>query len=448
MSSGVRTWRPEQALVRQLVERAADELDAEELRRRQSGLPALGQVERELLAAHALSGAVTEANLARIQGGQPPLDAEQAALLQESALAEMWHEGAAIDRWLADDSWDNLDCNGHDVVFVSYADGRKVRADPLFQSDDEMLAYLATVARRGSGITEYRFDSDAFFLSLELEDGSRLSAVWGGRHRRGVATRPLLCLRRHRLRDLGLDDLCRLGSLAPTTRDLLRAAVAARANIAVVGATNAGKTTLLRALAREIPVDERVLTIERTRELRLRESGHLDVGELEAREPNAEGRGGVPVAELVNVSLRMNPARLILGEILGPADVTALLNAMSQGNEGSLCTLHASSAEAAFERLISLCMQAPERLTAEAAGSVIASALDLVIFIATERRADGGLRRYVRAVREVGGWDGRHVASTEVCSAGPDGLAVPSNQFITRVAAALQGVGYVHRVLS
>jgi Flp pilus assembly CpaF family ATPase len=180
--------------------------------------------------------------------------------------------------------------------------------------------------------------------------------------------------------------------------------------------------------------------------LRLAETGHRNVAELEAREPNSEGRGTVPVADLVRVSLRLNPSRLLLGEILSPADVTALLNAMSQGNQGSMCTLHASSAEAGFERLISLCMQAPERLTADAAGRVIASALDLVVFIAAERRPDGSLRRFVSSIREVGGWDGHQVLSTEVCGPGRDGLAVPTNQFITRARQALDNVGYLHRI--
>ena len=435
------------SVVGRLVDAAIDLLDAKDRARAEAGEAPLDPVQREAFSEYALKSAVTELNRERLGEGLRPLDTDEIAAYEAAAMAEMWREGAALDRAMADRTWDNLDMNGHDVVFISYADGRKVRVDPLFRSDDEMLAYIQTVARRGSGISEYRFDSDAFFLSLELADGSRLAAVWGGRGQRGVASRPLLCIRRHRLRSFTLDELFRLGSLSAQVLALLEAAVAARATMAVVGATNAGKTTMLRALARQIPADERVLTIEQTRELNLREAGHLDVAELESREANSEGRGAVPVADLVRLSLRMNPSRLLLGEILGPADVTALLNAMSQGNEGSMCTLHANSADAAFERLISLCMQSPERLSADAAGSVIASALDLVIFIAAERQSDGSLRRFVQSIREVGGWDGRQVLSTEVCSAGPDGLAVPSNPFITRVASTLHAVGYEHRVM-
>jgi len=133
--------------------------------------------------------------------------------------------------------------------------------------------------------------------------------------------------------------------------------------------------------------------------------GHLDVAELETRDPNTEARGEVGAAELVRATLRLSPSRLFLGEVLDKSDVSALLNAMSQGNEGSAYTVHARSTGDALGRLVSPCEQA-EGLTTSTAGSVIAGALDLVVFISARAGPDGALRRRVRSIREVGAWDG------------------------------------------
>ena len=124
----------------------------------------------------------------------------------------------------------------------------------------------------------------------------------------------------------------------------LAAAVAARKNIMIAGATNAGKTTLLRALANQIPAEERLITVERALELGLDHFPelHPNVVAFEERLPNSEGQGAITMADLVRRSLRMNPSRVIVGEVLGDEIVT-MLNAMTQGNDGSLSTIHANS---------------------------------------------------------------------------------------------------------
>ena len=131
----------------------------------------------------------------------------------------------------------------------------------------------------------------------------------------------------------------------------------------IAGATNAGKTTLLRALANEIPPHERLITVERALELGLDEFQdlHPNVVAFEERLPNSEGQGGVTMAELVRRSLRMNPSRVIVGEVLGDEIVT-MLNAMSQGNDGSLSTIHANSSLEVFNRISTYAIQAAERL--------------------------------------------------------------------------------------
>jgi pilus assembly protein CpaF len=242
----------------------------------------------------------------------------------------------------------------------------------------------------------------------------------------GVCPRPAISIRRSRLSRVTLDELVANESLSPELASFLAAAVLARKNIMIAGATNAGKTTLLRALAHEIPPHERLITVERSLELGLGEFPdlHPNVVPLEERLPNSEGQGTIGMADLVRRSLRMNPSRVIVGEVLGDEIVT-MLNAMSQGNDGSLSTIHANSAVEVFNRICTYAIQSAERLPTEATMMLIAGAIDFVVFV--ERRNDyaegGSLRRIVTSVREVNGVDGR-VLSSEVFEPGPDGRAV------------------------
>ena len=144
---------------------------------------------------------------------------------------------------------------------------------------------------------------------------------------------------------------------------------------------------------------------------------------FEERLPNSEGVGAISMADLVRRSLRMNPSRVIVGEVLGDEIVT-MLNAMSQGNDGSLSTIHSNSSMEVFNRISTYAIQAAERLPMEATQMLVAGALDFVVF--TRKRNDyqhgGRLTRYIESVREVTGWDGR-VLSSEVFAPGPDGRA-------------------------
>src|SRR6201999_1479836 len=236
-----------------------------------------------------------------------------------------------------------------------------------------------------------------------------------------------ISIRRARMGKVFLADLVGNGTISPDVGSFLAAAVAARKNIMIAGATNAGKTTLLRALANEIPPAERLITVERALELGLGgfEDLHPNVRAREERLPNSEGQGPIQMSELVRRSLRMNPSRVIVGEVLGDEIVT-MLNAMTQGNDGSLSTIHANSSVEGFNRISSSAIQAQERLPIEATHMLIAGAIDFVVF--AEKRNEysrgGRLRRFVSSVREVTGVDGR-VLSSEVLAAGRDGRTVP-----------------------
>jgi hypothetical protein len=148
---------------------------------------------------------------------------------------------------------------------------------------------------------------------------------------------------------------------------------------------NSGKTTLLRALASVIPPRERLVTIEQSLELALDrdDARHPDIVALEARPANLEGEGMVGVADLVRRALRMNADRVIVGEVLGD-EILPMLNAMSQGRSGSMCTIHSDSSAGVFRRIASYAVQAPERLPLEATNLLVAGAVHFVVFLDIE----------------------------------------------------------------
>jgi Flp pilus assembly CpaF family ATPase len=357
---------------------------------------------------------------AEITDGRTPPTAEEEELVASAVHAALFGVGR-LQPLLEDPEVENIDINGCDRVFVSYADGREELADPVADSDEELIELIQILAA-SVGLASRPFDSANPQLDLRLPDGSRLSAVMA------VCSRPSVSIRRSRLGKVSLEDLVGNGTVTPQLASFLKAAVKARKNVMIAGSTNSGKTTLLRALASEIPPHERLITVERALELGLDkfEDAHPNVVAFEERLPNSEGLGGVGMAELVRRSLRQNPSRVIVGEVLGDEIVT-MLNAMSQGNDGSLSTIHANSSIEVFNRISTYAIQSQERLPTEATQMLIAGAIDFVVFI--ERRNEfgtgGRLRRIVTSVREVNGVDGR-VLSSEVFAAGPDGRAVPA----------------------
>ncbi len=336
-----------------------------------------------------------------------------------------------LQRLLDDPEIENINANGADQVWVRYADGRRERVEPIAASDAELEEMLRTAAAR-TGIGERRFDRGSPRLSLQLPDGSRLFALMA------VAARPCLSIRRHRYLKITPDDLVAMGTIDIALREFVRAAMLAKKSCIICGGTAAGKTTLLRAVAADIPPTERLVTIEDSLELGLDRYPelHPDVVALEAREANLEGEGGVSLAELVRWALRMSPDRVIVGEARGE-EVLALLNAMSQGTDGSMATLHASSSKGAFSKLATYAVQAPERLPLEATNLLVANAVHFVIHLVQD--AD---RRFVTSVREVVDAEGPMVVSNEIFRPGPDGRAVPGVPLRNETLDQLAAVGF------
>jgi Flp pilus assembly CpaF family ATPase len=335
---------------------------------------------------------------------------------------------------LDDPAVENINVNGFDNVWVRYADGRRTRVGPVASSDGELVELVRTVAAR-FGVEERRFDRGVPRVSAQLPDGSRLFAVLAVT----AGGRPAISIRRHRHLTVTLHDLQGLGTLDAGVAAFLEAAVLARKNILIAGGTGVGKTTLLRALAACIPPEERLVTIEDAFELGLDAdtASHPDCVGMQAREANVEGQGAVDAAELVRWALRMSPDRVIVGEVRGP-EVVPMLNAMSQGNDGSMGTIHASTSRGAFTKLAAYAVQAEEHLPIEATSLLIAAAVHFVVHLAWDTQG----RRVVSSVREVVDADGPQVVSNEVFRPGPDGHAVPGTPLRAATAGQLAAAGF------
>ena len=365
-----------------------------------------------------------------VAAGRPVMAASAEDDLARAAFDALFRMDR-LQRLLDDPSIENINANGCDQVWVRYADGRRERVEAIATSDGELEEMLRTAAAR-TGIGERRFDRGSPRLSLQLPDGSRLFALMA------VAARPCLSIRRHRYLRITPDELVAMGTLDVALREFLQVVMLAKKSCIICGGTGAGKTTLLRAMAADIPPWERIITIEDSLELGLDRFPdlHPDIVALEAREPNLEGEGGVSLAELVRWALRMSPDRVIVGEARGE-EVLALLNAMSQGTDGSMATLHASSSRGAFSKLATYAVQAPERLPLEATNLLVANAVHFVVYLAQD-----GERRYVSSVREVVDAEGPMVVSNEVFRPGAEGRAVPGVPLRNDTLDQLVAVGF------
>ncbi|GIJ08397.1 CpaF family protein [Micromonospora andamanensis] len=338
----------------------------------------------------------------------------------EAALARALHDAftglGGLQRWLNDPQVEDIFVNGCDNVFVRFTGGRVDRVAPVAASDEDLIELVRVAAAR-SGQEERRFDRGSPGLSLRLPDGQRLFATMA------VSKRPSVSIRRNALHRVTLDDLVRRGELTRGLRGLISAMVRARKNLVICGGTGAGKTTLLRAAAGAIGAHERIVTVEDAFELGLDENtdAHPNTTALQQREPNLEGVGGIDMTTMVKWGLRMRPDRVIVGESRG-AEAVPMLLAMSQGNDGSMCTLHASSSKQALTRLAMYVMQAPENLTFDAANVLIGQAVDFVLHL--DVATDG--TRVLSSIRQILESDGTQVPSNEIYRPGPDRRAVPA----------------------
>jgi pilus assembly protein CpaF len=282
---------------------------------------------------------------------------------------------------LADVSVTEVLLNGPGRAWVE----RAGRLEPLgLHLDEDGLRMLV---ERVIGPLGLRLDRGSPILDARLPDGSRLHAVTAPVALDGTC----VTIRRFRAEPF---PLAAFGA-PPRLQGLLGWAVAAGWNLLVAGGTGAGKTSLVNALSGAVAPDERIVTVEEVAELRLA-GGH--VVRLEARPPNAEGVGAVPVRDLVRAALRLRPDRLVVGEVRGP-EAFDLIQALNTGHDGSFSTIHANGCREALARLVSLVLLAGTGLPLAAARAQVAACVDAVVHVGREA---GGQRR-IQAVAEVDG---------------------------------------------
>jgi Flp pilus assembly CpaF family ATPase len=326
---------------------------------------------------------------------------------------------------------ENIDVNGADTVFVSYAGQRPVRVDPIASSDDELIDMLQTLARHSGG-QERRFDLGMPRLDLRLPGGARLFATMT------VTQRVCVSIRRHRFPSLTLQDMAGLGTITAEMVAMFEALVAARCNIVISGGMDTGKTTMARALCRAIEPWERIITIEDPYELGLDlDPAHPNVVPMQPREPNIEGHGGIDMTTLVRWATRMRPDHVVVGEVRG-SEVIPLLNAFNQGTDGGLTTIHASSTREAFMKIASYARQTREQLPFDVTYQLIGGGVDIVVQLG--KSTDG--RRFVTGIREVVDSDGVQVRSNEIYRPGPNREAVLTGRFSDNMIDRLAEVGY------
>jgi pilus assembly protein CpaF len=311
---------------------------------------------------------------------------------EKSALADIILRAAVgygpLDGLLHDRSVSEIMVNGPDQVFIERR-GVLTKADIRFEDENQLLETI----RRMVATTGRHIDGLNPMVDARLPDGSRVNAIIRPAAIHGAA----LTIRKFKDAVLGMDDLTREGSLSPAMAQFLSAAVLGRMNILVSGGTGSGKTTTLNVIARFIPHNQRVITIEDAAELQI---DHPHVIALEHRPANVEGKGELTIRQLLRNSLRMRPDRILVGEVRG-AEALDMLQAMNTGHDGSMSTIHSNSARDALSRLETMVMMASIDIPFEAVRAQIASAVNLIVHQA--RMPDG--RRKVAQIAEVVGYD-------------------------------------------
>ena len=243
-----------------------------------------------------------------------------------------------LEPLLWDDEITDILVNGPSQVYVERG-GKLYLTDVSFQDDQHLMLIIDRIVSQ----VGRRVDEASPMVDARLPDGSRINAIIPPLALDG----PALSIRRFGKRRYAVDDLVAKDSITPDMVEFIRAIIRARLNVLVCGGTGSGKTTMLNCISAFIPVDERVVTIEDSAELVLQQP---HVVRLETRPPNVEGKGEVTARELVRNTLRMRPDRIIVGEVRG-SEVFDMLQAMSTGHDGSLCTIHANTPRDSMGRL-------------------------------------------------------------------------------------------------
>jgi pilus assembly protein CpaF len=286
--------------------------------------------------------------------------------------------------YLEDDSVSEIMINGPDDIWIEVA-GKLKRTDATFETVDDLMGGVKNIAQYvGKTLNELNPQMDA-----RLPDGSRVHVVLPPCARNGIS----VAIRRFGKFSLNLEKLIGYGSVTPTAAEFIKVCVRMKRNLVVAGGTGSGKTSLLNCISLLIDPSDRIIVIEDSTELQLQQP-HVIM--MEARKPDARGRGEVSIGNLFHSAMRLRPDRIVIGEIRGGEALT-LLQAMTSGHGGSMTTTHATYPDDTLRRLETMAMMSPVELPLAALRSQVASAVQMIV--QTSRFNDGS--RKITHIAEV-----------------------------------------------
>lgn len=302
-----------------------------------------------------------------------------------------------LEPFLQDPTVNDILVNTYKQIYIERF-GRLEPTDARFKDDKHLRKIIDKIV----SAVGRRIDESCPMVDARLPDGSRVNAIIPPLAIDG----PMVSIRRFAVDPLEIDDLIGLKTLIPEIGELIKGIVRARLNVLISGGTGSGKTTLLNVLSRFIPGNERIVTIEDSAELQLKQE---HIVRLETRPQNIEGKGEITQRDLVRNSLRMRPDRIVVGEVRA-SEVVDMLQAMNTGHDGSLTTIHANSPRDALMRIETLIAMTGMNISVDSVRRYVSSALDVIIHVA--RLVDGS--RKVISLQELTGMEGDIITMQEI----------------------------------
>jgi len=354
---------------------------------RDQAIAAIRQVIQELLAKEAFA-----------------LNLDEREGLAQQVLDEIFGLGP-LEPLMQDPDVSDILVNTARQVYIE-KEGKLYPTEIQFQDDRHLMQVIDRIV----SAVGRRIDDSSPMVDARLSDGSRVNAIIPPLALDG----PHVSIRKFKRDTLTGDDLLRYDSLTEPMLELLNGIVRSRLNVLISGGTGSGKTTLLNILSSYIPHNERIVTIEDSAELQLRQP---HVVRLETRPPNIEGSGEVTQRTLVINSLRMRPDRIVVGEVRGQEAVD-MLQAMNTGHDGSLTTLHANTPRDALARLETMIAMAGLKLSDKAMRQQVASAIQVIVQVG--RMSDGGRR--INSISEIVGMEGEVITMQELFTYEREGI--------------------------
>jgi pilus assembly protein CpaF len=279
--------------------------------------------------------------------------------------------------------------NGYDTIFVEKS-GKLLRLEEHFENDED----LVRIVQRFVSSMDRTVDASNPIVDARLEDGSRVHVAFPPVALNGAT----VTIRRFSKNPMTVEKLLEFKSITPEAADFLQKLVVSRHNIFVCGGTGSGKTTFLNAVSNFIPAWERVITIEDSAELQIKNIPNLV--RMETKKANSKEAVEITIRDLIKASLRMRPDRIVVGEVRGE-EALDMLQAMNTGHDGSLSTGHANSAEGMLSRLETMVLTGSADLPLEAIRQQIASAVDYIVHLSRLR----DFSRKCMEITEVAGYE-------------------------------------------